>query len=334
MSTHEAIQTLRTDTSKNHLTIVGEMQTISRQMSQSVGTELKQELPLLEDNLSQKIDNSQRSIENIVSQSSAAASQSAVAELNQTLSVLQRIVVNSVAQQIDSSRSSIEATVTNLSVEITSALSAHTTQQMTAILPETREGQRQLYRTTESLKSPIFGPSFPRSKKKRRKRDQDLVEQQPSGCKCSPSIGRIRTFPFYRYGFGKESEAFVIHKRSCPLWYQSQITRKYGVNFTFLQRLRIFGSLSVSRSPYASIFGTSISQNLTYRAVVPDDAPAFKVLRKYLWIPGFGHCQHCITSCSQDLRTVFQSGYGSPNDTLADGTTLIEVSYSSFCHGQ
>jgi hypothetical protein len=331
MSTQEAVQTLRAESSKNHLTILGEIQTMSGQVSQSVGTELKQKLPLLEDNLSQKIDNSRRLIESTVSQLSATVSQSVVAEMDRRLPVLEGSVVNSVAQYIDNSRSSREATLTNSSAEIKSAFSTHTRQQMMAfasILNEIPEGQRQYYMKTESLKLPIFGSSLPRSKKRRRKRDQDPVEQKSSGCKCCPNIGRINSSPSYSWGLGKESEAFVIHKRSCPLWYHSQIITKYGVNVLLLQRLRIFGSLSISRSPYASIFGWSISQNLTYRAVVPDDAPAFRVLKKYLATPGFGGCEHCITSCSQDLRAVFQSGQGSPYDMLTDGTTLVEVSYS------
>jgi hypothetical protein len=297
ISTQEAVQTLRAESSKNHMTVLGEIQAMNGQMSQS----------------------------------SATVSQSVVAEMDQRLPVLEGSVVNSVAQHINISKSSIEVTVINSSAEIKSALSTHTRQQMMAfasILNEIPGGQRQYSTKAESLKLPILGSSLPGSKKRRRKRDQDLVEQKLSGCKCCPNIGRINSSQSYSWGLGKESEAFVIHKRNCPLWYHSQIITKYGVNVLLLQRLRIFGSLSISRSPYASIFGWSISQNLTYRAVVPDDAPAFKVLKKYLTTPGFGDCEHCITSCSQDLRAVFQSGQGSPYDTRTDGITLVEVSYS------
>ncbi|KAI9770475.1 MAG: hypothetical protein M1839_003190 [Geoglossum umbratile] len=290
MSTQGAVQTLRAESNKNNLTILGEIQTMSGQ----------------------------------VSQSSAAVSQCVMTGMDQRLSMLE----GSVAQHINNSKSSMEATVTNSSAEIISAFSTQIRQQTMAfasILNEIPEPQRQYSTKTESSKLPISGSSLPRSKKRRRKRDQYPVEQKPSGCKCCPNIGRINSSPSYSWGLGKESEAFVIHKRSCPLWYHSQTVTKYGVNVLLLQRLRVFGSLSISRSPYASIFGCSISQNLTYRAVVPDDAPAFKVLRKYLTTPGFGGCEHYITSCSQDLRAVFQSGQGSPYDTLADGATLAEL---------
>ena len=336
MSTNETVQTLRADSGKNHLAIIGEIQTISRQAAQSAGAELKQKLPLLEDKLSQKIDNSKQSIENTVSQSSAAVSQSIVAEMDQRLLVLEGSVVNSIGQQIDKFRSSIDAAVSNSTAEIKYALSTHTRRQTMAfasILSEIPEGQRQYYPKTESSELSIFGPALPLSKKRRGKRDHRPVEQKFSGCKCSPNIGHISLSPSYRWGLGKESEVFVIHKRSCPLRYHSRIITKYGANIA-LQRLRIFGSLSISRSPYTSIFEWSISQNLTCRAVVPDDAPAFKVLEKYLTAPGFADYEHCITSCFQDLRAVFQSGQGSPHDMLTNGTTLIDVSYSLSLSGQ
>jgi len=303
---------------------------MTRRVSQTAGTELKQKLSLLEDNISQKIDHSESTIETTVSQSSATVSQSILAEMDQRLPALENSMANSVAQQIDNFTRSMEATVINSTAEIKSALSTHARQQIiafTSILNEIPEGQRQYYPKTEYFRLPIFRPSLPHSKKKRRKQDQDPAEQNPSGCKCTPNIRRITPFPSYRWVLAKESETFIIHKRSCPLWYHSQIVTKYGINVLLLQRLRIFGSLCISRSPYASIFGWSISQNLTYKAVVPNDAPAFKVLNKYLPTPGFGSCEHYIASCSRDLKVVFRSGQGSPYDTLTDGTTLIEVSY-------
>ncbi len=243
--------------------------------------------------------------------------------------MLKDSIVKTLAQQINKSRGSVEATMTKMSAEITSALSTHTRQQMmvfASILNGYSEGQRQICLETESSKLPTLEPPHPRSKKKRRKRDQHSFEQKVSSYNYSPNMHRIIHFPSHRYDLYKESEASIVHKRSCPMWYHSQIITNYGLNIVFLQRLRISGSLSVNRSPYASIPGVGISQNLTYRAVVPDDAPAFKVLRNYLRTPGFGGSERCITSCVQDLRAVFQSGYGLPSDTLKDGTTLIKVS--------
>ena len=108
ISTQEIVQSLRTDSSTNHQTILGEIQPISEEVSQ-----WKQKLPLLEENLSQKIDNLQRSIENTVPQSSAAVPQSFLPEMEQRLSVLGGSMVDSVTQQIDDSKSAIQATVSD-----------------------------------------------------------------------------------------------------------------------------------------------------------------------------------------------------------------------------
>ncbi len=104
--------------------------------------------------------------------------------------------------------------------------------------------------------------------------------------------------------------------------YQSRVVSSYRVDFHLLRRLRVFGAIKFSRSPYASIFGCSISQNLTYRPVVPDDSPAFKVIMRYCrLLPTMPNCYEDIMKrCSQDLRLVFQSGQGSPYDTLPNGT--------------
>lgn len=307
------------------------MQTMSGQMSQSVGTELRKQLPLLGNNLSQKIDNVQGSVETVVLQSSAAVSQSFVAEIDKRLPVLEGSVVASVAHQIDHSRSSIETRLTSEFAKIQSSLAALASQQrmvfpsMSNNIPE---GQRRPYPTTESLELPICEPSLSLKKRKRRQRYQDAIEQKSSGCTCSPINGRISSFQSYRWGFRKESEASIIHERNCPFWYLSKTVTKYSVNFLLLQRLRIFGSINISGSPYASIFGWSLSQNLTYRAVVPDDAPAFKALQRYLAEPQANGYETAVISCCQDLMAIFQGGHGSPSDILTDGTTLIEVSYT------
>jgi hypothetical protein len=306
--------------------MLGEIRTMSGQVSQSISIGLKNHLRLLEDNLSQNITNSTRSIETTVSQSSTAVSQSIVAEIGQMLPAMEVSVVNSVAQQIDNSSSFIEATIANLSLELKSALDTYAVEQMTAlssILKANPEARKRLDLNLELLKLPVSGPSLPRMKRK--KRDRHLARQKSFSCKCGPNIGCIDSIPSFRWGLSKKKEAFVIHKRSCPLWYQTQITTEYNVNLLFLQRLRIFGSLSITKSLYTSIFGWQISQTLTCKPVVPCNAPAFRVLTKHLDTPSFRACEDYITNCSQDLKEVFQSGQGSPHDTLTDGTTLIEV---------
>jgi hypothetical protein len=326
--TQDAIQRLQTDTSRNHLAILGEIQTASDQMTKSVDSELKQTLPLLEGRLLQKINDSKTSVETAVSQSQVVVAQSIVAEIDRRLPLLGDSVTSSLAQQIDDCRSSIEARLAGLSVEIQQALKAGTREQImttVSILSEDEQEQEQSYGRTDSLESPIISHSLARLKKKR-KLYRGIAVKQTFTCNCCPSIGRRCLHPFVRWSFGEKYEEFLIHKRSCPLWYQSQINTKYGVDILLFRRLWISGSINIRSSPYASIFGWTISQNLTCRAVVPAHAPAFKILDKHLRMWKLQDCEPSITECLTDLRTIFQSGQGSPYDTLSGGTTLIEVS--------
>jgi len=190
------------------------------------------------------------------------------------------------------------------------------------------EEQKQFHSKTEPLALPIIAPSTSRSKGKKRRWDQNRLVRISSGCNCSPNISRTRSYLPNRWGLNKENEVFVIHERSCPLWYHSQITTKYSVNVSFLQRIIIFGSLNISRSPYSSIFGWNISQNLTFKAVVPYNTPAATVIHWHMMDPGPRSLEDRIKSCCQDLKVVFQSGQGSPSDVFDDGTTLIDVSNS------
>src|SRR4051794_6183563 len=106
ISTQVAVQTLHADSNTNHLAILGEIQPMSEEISQ-----WKQKLPLLEENLSRKVDNFQTSIETMVSQS-------LLPEMCPRLSVLEGSVIDSVTQQIDNSKNSIQATMVDLSTDI------------------------------------------------------------------------------------------------------------------------------------------------------------------------------------------------------------------------
>jgi hypothetical protein len=180
------------------------------------------------------------------------------------------------------------------------------------------------YSESEYLKSPLSTHQLPRSRRLRNS-GQHPYDVKLLGCTCSPDIGQTNLLPRLKWGIGKESERFVIHKRSCPLWYMSQVNTKWSIDF-LLYRLRVFGSLSTTSSPYTSIFGCRISHNLTCRMIVADDAPAFKILEKYADSLRLRRSDDWMTSCIQELRAVFQSGRGSPYDTLTKGITLIEVS--------
>jgi len=269
-------------------------------MSNAV-SQYDQRLPSLENNLSERIEHSQRSIETSVSQSLAAA-------LDHRLPVLQSSMVDS--------KDSIMARLENISAEI---------QSFKEMVNSTSEDDSQLSSKEDGLTISTWRSSRPNPRKKRG-RGQNSTKQTPIGCECQPRIGSMNFSPCYRRALGKDSETFFIHERTCPFWYQSEIVTKYGVDILVFQRFRISGSLNWSRSPYATIFQSSISQNLTCRAVVPWDAPVFKVVWEYLGRNRCEICVHCATSCVRDLHVVFQSGNGSPKDTRPDGTSILEVS--------
>lgn len=168
------------------------------------------------------------------------------------------------------------------------------------------------------------GPAI--STKKRRRRIDSVSSLDLSSCSCLPERGVKAFNSFCRRIFQKESETFFIHDRNCPIRYKSERNSKYRVNYVLFGRLRIFGSVDLRRFPYAGVSGWSLSQDLRCHPVVPSNAPPFQVLRRYLTKPDPTALDYCITKCLRDLRVVFQSGLGSPRDTLNYGSNLIDVS--------
>jgi hypothetical protein len=72
--------------------------------------------------------------------------------------------------------------------------------------------------------------------------------------------------------------------------------------------------------------GFSISPKLHFRAVVPKDSPAFKLLDKY---SHFMVEQGEIRRTHQALFELFHAGRASPTDTLENGDTLLHVRQTS-----
>lgn len=156
-----------------------------------------------------------------------------------------------------------------------------------------------------------------------------------SQCLCGVKYGKERpeSVPWWALGQGtharfsvsRESKAFVIHDQHCPMWYQSREDTKYR----FHSRIfgwQISGSMDVRRSPHAMFSGWKISPNLSFRPVVPDNAPSFKVMERYMGYNIHGTESDRIANCLRDLRIVFQSGQGSPWDVTPGGTNLWSVS--------
>jgi hypothetical protein len=331
IATKEALDVFLEDNDRKHSTVVQEIHAMSGKIANSVQAEISQQLPVSSDKLCQEIHMSRKSIETTVSQSSNAVSHSIKAEIDHRLPLLEESVVSSVTQQADELKSSMEAVVAASTAEMKYALDMYTKQQAEAFASMCHGIPGYPYSESAYLKSPLSTHQFARSRRLR-KSGQHPCDVRLLGCTCSLDIGQTNLLPRFKWGIGKESERFVIHKRSCPLWYKSQVNTKWSIDF-LLYRLRVFGSLSTTSSPHTSIFGCRISHNLTCRMTVADDAPAFKILEKYHYSPELRIGDDWTIRCIQELRAVFQSGRGSPYDTLTKGFTLIEVStFSCFYH--
>jgi hypothetical protein len=76
--------------------------------------------------------------------------------------------------------------------------------------------------------------------------------------------------------------------------------------------------------------GFSISPKLHFRAVVPKDSPAFKLVGKYGRHHRYLHMEKGeIRRTHQALFELFRAGRASPTDTLENGDTLLHVRHIS-----
>ncbi len=300
------MQKLQSDSNIKYGPVLGEIQSVRGQITNSFSAELDQKLPALKDfltvSLGQRIDHSTFSTEKAISQCSAAVRADV-----QALSIICK-------EQID--------ILQTQNVRFNAMASSFAGFQEQFL----KQGGMALSSASESARS------FCMPTKRRRRPINFVLRQDTSLCKCSPESGFKASYALYLRSFCKESETFFIHDRSCPQWYTSQRNSKYRVDFVLFHRLRIFGSMDLKRLPYAGISGWSIAQNLKCNPVVSCNAPSFKVMRRYfsrlyhLDSLDAGTLDHHITACLRDLRMVFQSGRGSPHDMLHDGSSILDVS--------
>lgn len=305
------------------------MRSTSSQISQTVTTATGQRITALENHLSEKIDSSAISITTGAKQSAVALSQSLAAEISRILPTHAASVTHSITGEVDSARSSIEASVSNSTLEILSAINAQAqvAEQMSMTLASLVRGDSDVKTpyclTAETSDADPLVPFPVRTKTKPGNRGKHLARRVFADCICGPNAGCMTSTTSTgssRWIFSNQTQS-LVHKRDCPLWYQSQVARRYGFRFALLQRLGVFGSVSIDASPYRSVFRWGISQSLTFKPIVSKDSAAFKVITHYFkWYDEFDP-----GNCVRDLMAVFRSGRGSPTDTLLDGTTLIQV---------
>lgn len=326
----ENVLVLREDADKHRTVVLEEVRSTGSQVSQTVTTAMGQRITALENHLSEKIDSSTISITTGAKQSAMALSQSLAAEISQTiLPTHGASVAHSITREVDSARSSIETSVSNSTLEILSAINAQAqvAEQMSMTLASLVRGDSDAkmpyFLTAETSDANSLAPFPVRRKTKPGNRGQHLARRVFADCICGPNtrcITSTTSTRSSRWIFSNQTES-LVHKQDCPLWYQSQVARRYDFRFALLQRLGVFGSVSIDASPYRSVFRWGMSQSLAFKPIVSKDCAAFKVITHYFkWYdevdPG---------SCVRDLMAVFRSGRGSPTDTLLDGTTLFQV---------
>jgi hypothetical protein len=296
VSETELIRKLHSDSKAGHQMIISEIKSAATQITTSFSHDQNQRLSAQTDSLTtaigQRIDTSGYSIENKISQSSAAVISQV--QVTSTESTMRNMELQRYLEKISSDQ---EKTL-------------HSIQQI----------QERVLTGSEPFLS-LSGAVTTSRKKKRSRFRSASTDAMHCTCDASKVITKLNFMPYFysrSWSILKESEASVIHDRRCPMWYQSRKDTKYR----FHSRIfgwQVSGSLDLRRLAYASFSGCTILPSLNIRPLVSRDAASFRVLRRYLW--GLSNAANLI----RDLRIIFQSGHGSPWD-VHDGRGLLEVS--------
>ncbi|KAL2860023.1 hypothetical protein BJX68DRAFT_260995 [Aspergillus pseudodeflectus] len=115
------------------------------------------------------------------------------------------------------------------------------------------------------------------------------------------------------------------HGTWCPLHNQSQDLTILLFRQTFCNLFLRF-SVTASLTMTNGAGGFSISPKLHFRAVVPKDSPAFKLVDKYGRHHRFLHMENGeIRRTHEALFELFRAGRASPTDTLENGDTLLHA---------
>lgn len=135
----------------------------------------------------------------------------------------------------------------------------------------------------------------------------------------------------YLYGLSSFWSRSVQHLPSCPLSrYAQQRVDTIGVKYTYCTKIlgySIAATFSATRGPG----GLAINPQLTLRAVVPYDSPAFSLLKSmnYNHLGDNGQIPTLIDRAEwvlHQLTLLFSNGKASPMDITQDGRTLLHVS--------
>jgi len=149
-----------------------------------------------------------------------------------------------------------------------------------------------------------------------------------SRCTCTTHPKGAKNFPVTRskFSFWHETSS---HSATCPFRYRDRRIQTFGLGLRvccFILSRAIQATLTVTQGAG----GCSISSALKYRAIVPDNSPAFKIVysAELEFTPGVDvqGLQHRIENLLQQLKKLFRDGKASPTDICQKKGSLLHVS--------
>ena len=148
-------------------------------------------------------------------------------------------------------------------------------------------------------------------------------------CTCTTHLKGAKNFPVTRskFSFWHETSS---HSATCLLRYRDRRIQTFGLGLRvccFILSRTIQATLTVTQGAG----GFSISSALKYRAIVPDNSPAFEIvysteLEFTLGADDVQGLQHRIENLLQQLKKLFRDGKASPTDICQKGGNLLHVS--------
>lgn len=175
----------------------------------------------------------------------------------------------------------------------------------------------------EELQRGLVKTSQTRDRQRRASRNQSN-----SVCDCHHFPQKSERY-LYLYGLSSFWTRSMQHLPRCPLSrYAQQRVDTIGVKYTYCTKIlgySIAATFSATRGPG----GLAISPQLTLRAVVPDDSPAFSLLKFVPCRDDEGQSPDIMDHAKwvlYQLNLLFEDGKASPMDVTQDGRTLLHVS--------
>ena len=148
-------------------------------------------------------------------------------------------------------------------------------------------------------------------------------------CTCTTHFKGAKNFPVTRNKFSFW-QGTSSHSATCPFRYRDRRIQTFGLGLRvccFILSRTVQATLTVTRGAG----GCSISSALKYRAIVPENSPAFEIVysAELEFTPGIDDIQglqHRVEDLLQQLKKLFRDGKASPTDICQNEGSLLHVS--------